>query len=154
MERFLFKKDMWLLDFGSVMTFALCMSALVQIGADSGERNSRKILYAMAFGAASYIAAGVLGLFLGRKLLVIRSWIWLGVVGAIIQVIVRRLRIYPGFWSERGEVTAINIASDIIPWLIANWVFWSVPGCLAILTARLLFVSWNNRKRPPELRLP
>jgi uncharacterized YccA/Bax inhibitor family protein len=155
MREFLLKKNLWVLDLFSAVVFALCMSAFVQIRGDSGQKHLDKILYAMFFGVLSYSLAFVLALFLRKKLTFIRSWAWLGIVGALVQILIRRWRIIPDFWPEYREVSATTyILLEVLPWVIVNWIFWAIPGCVFIFIMRFIAYSWANKGRPEENSLP
>jgi len=128
---FIFKKDLWILDFVSCICFALAMGAFVQYGADSGQIYSDKILFTMLRAGASYLGTFIVAFPLRNRLKSIRSWAWIGIGGALVQIIVRLIS-SPSLWSyyqTNGEVVSV---------VIANWILWAILGCFCIFFIRLI----------------
>lgn len=151
MREFLFEKDMWLLDFLSSVTFALCMTGFVQIGGDSGERHLDRILYAMLLGLLSYLATFVLAFSLRKMITSIRSWVWMGIGGAFVEILRRNIATFPSFWDYHRRfsppefLSIQNVLSVKLSSLLVNWIFWGLLGCLFILAVRLS-VYYSRRR--------
>jgi hypothetical protein len=147
LSEFIFKKDLWFLDFCTAITFAACMSAFTQIMADPIEAVRAQVVLAGVVGICSYFAASVLALPLKGVFPFIKNWAWIGIGGAHIQTLVRRYLIYPNFWPDFVEVEPSKyIFTEVVPWIIANWVLWAFLGCLCIFSIRLIIYFLTQRR--------
>ena len=140
MRKFLFQTDHWILDGITVIVFALCMSAFVQIGADSGERHLDRILWAMFWGGLSYVLTIIFALSLRRKITIWRSWLWAGGVGALVQILVYELVGFHYLWEYHqrfpSSYSVINLLLDLLTGLVWNWFLWAILGCTLIFAIR------------------
>ncbi len=151
MYAFLFEKDQWRMDAVSSILFSLCMSAFIQHAADSGQNFPERIAWAMLFGLASYSAMFVLALLLKKRLTFIRSWVWMGVGGALAQALGSWITAIPGFLEYHGRfsppeaLSARNLVSEMLPGYVLVWMVWAVLGCICILIVRFIAYSWSVR---------
>jgi hypothetical protein len=153
-REFVFEKNLWLIDTISSTFFALCMSALVQYGADSGQKHVKSILFAMLVGGSSYLITFLLSLSLRQKLPSVRSWVWMGIIGALVQIIVRALIAFPSMWGHLGSFSPslydviVDLVSIILIGLAFNWLLWAILGCGFIFTVRVFayFFQDSNQR--------
>ena len=155
MQEFLFRKDLWSLDFVSSMVFALCMSAFVQHWSDSGQYHFDRILFAVLVGESSYLMTFILALPLRKKVTWVRSWAWMGITGALIQIIVRALIAFPDMlnYFQRFYPTFSDAVKDLLSslviGLVSNWVLWAILGSTFILSVRFCVYSLRSVNRTP-----
>ena len=142
-----------MLDLFSSLVFALCMSAFIQIGADSGQKHLDRILYAMFLGVVSYLATFILAICLRKKLKFIRSWAWMGIGGALVDILRVQLVALPVLWDYHQRfLPTTHIARDVISEMlylvVVNWIGWALLGCASIFAIRFIayFLTGTNQR--------
>ena len=157
MREFLIHKDFWILDLFSSVIFAICMSAFVQIGGDSGELRLERILFAIAIGVFAYLMTFAVALSLRRKVVFIRSWVWMGILGVLVHIVLRHLAHFSSIWAnyQRSSPTvflaAWNAVMGELPLITINWIFWMIFACLFIFLVR--FIAYFIAGRHQEERI-
>ena len=129
------------------LIFATCLSAFVQIGADSGEKNVDHIVLAVFLGLFSYLLAYVIALLLPNSMPMAGTWWWLAIFGALIHTALRGLRIYGDFTLYDDSLMSPGkyFLSKVLPWFILNWLAWAVLGIVFIYVCRVVAVSLARR---------
>jgi len=141
---FIFKRDLWAWDLASSVVFAMGLSALWQRLSDDLSLHVDRILYAMLLAALSYLGVFAVGFYLKRKLSFIRSWAWMGTVGAFIQILPMVWNV-TRFWDEFRD----DLWRWIIPGILMHWALWTVGGCCFILFIRLIPYFLATKKPLP-----
>ena len=125
---FLFKKNLWILDFITTICFATYIGYRVNTGSIIGP-DQRTHWDRVFIEVLAYVFTFFLALILQRQYLwmqKMRSWFWLAVVGALLRIL---FMIAVDF---RGPLF------DLIPAISFNWIFCSMIGLICIFGVRLL----------------
>jgi len=152
MREFLFKRDLWTLDFTTSAIFGLCLGLAVEYFAESGEKHFERLLSSAIVGLGSYFLALILGWQLRTRLSFIRSWQWLAIFGAFTHIILRAGLALPIIWSYSKGFSKF---SDLLEMLVAhlllgiliNWTVWACVGCAVILIVRFVVFLLFHRAR-------
>lgn len=146
MIKFLFKKDLWILDLLASISFSLVFGYKLLKNSLTGEPKWADISY----GTAAYIFTFILAVSLQRKITWLRSWSWLGIIGALFRIIFLQILYLPKQldhfrqFSTNFSETIMKITSDILIVTIFNWIFWAVFGLVFIFSARFLMYVFFN----------
>ncbi len=147
MINFLFKKNLWTLDLIISIGFSLFSGYILLRDSLTGEPNWEAILY----GTLAYIFTFTLAISLQRKISWLRSWIWLGIIGALIRIIFLQLIHFPKLleYHQRYSPNILGaikkISSDILIGTTFNWAFWAISGLTFIFRSqifKLCFFYW------------
>ena len=153
MRDFLFRKDLWILDTVSVLCVAFCLGYVASTPSLIKDDSVWISLTGGCISAFCYFVALILALHLRERYTIFSSWVWLGIVGALVPSLV--------FWFGRGlpNTAAYNIelAPSVLSAVIGigkeffvsvgvSWLIWTIAGCSVIFTVRfaaflLLFFS-------------
>lgn len=137
---FLFKKNLWVLDLITVISFSLFFGYKLLKDSLTGEPKWTQILY----GTLAYLFTFILAISLQNKIPWLRSWAWLGIIGALIRIIFLQIMHFPKQWEYYQKFSANNleavskISSDILKAVAFNWLFWAVIGLICIFVVRFL----------------
>lgn len=135
---FLFKKDLWILDLIISLIFNVFIGYFLFRDSMTGERDWIIILY----GTTAYFITFVLAFYLQKKSMWIRSWMWLGIVGALARSVLLQAIYFPKLldYYQRisSNISIEEISFDILKTIAFNWIFFAIIGLIFIFTARLL----------------
>lgn len=116
-----------------------------------------RILFQMLIAAVAYLATFVVALALRKKLKFIRSWIWMGLIGTLIYLVIGNLvHFYPSGWEYfklTSETTSMAIRNAILTKsenILIAWLILTPFACVCIFAMRFLayfFVSHGLLKQ-------
>lgn len=141
MINFLFKKDLWILDLITSLSFSVFFGYLILVDSVTKARNWKDIL----IGTAAYGVTFVLALFLQKKLPSVRSWMWMGIVGALVRIIFLNVIYFSKIWDYNLRFSpslfeaVTKTLLDFLQITLFNWIFWAIGGLAVIFAARFLF---------------
>lgn len=138
MMKFIFQKNIWLLDFITTMCFATFVAYIVNADSDLGNPNSKTHWNKIAFEVSTYIITFVFGFALQKKVTWLPSWFWLAVVGAYMRILLLEI-----ISSHSDSFYKLFITISI------NWIFSAVIGLVCIFTMRFFaYFFWLLIKQP------
>lgn len=146
MIKFLFKKDLWILDLFASISFSLVFGYKLLKDSLTGEPKWSDILC----GTAAYIFTFILAVSLQRRITWLRSWSWLGIIGGLFRIIFLQILYLPNQldhyrqFSTNISEAIMKITSDILIGTLFNWVFWGIFGLICIFAARFLIYFFST----------
>lgn len=152
MRDFLLRKDLWALDFLAAVVFGLGVAYWIRTSwRVIDEVTWDRILFEMLLALAGYSATFVVALCLRRKLK-FPSWVWMGLVGALAYLALRRVvYFYPKDWkyhkltSETTSEAIRNALLDGTESVITLWLFLIPFACLFIFAMRFVVYTFRTR---------
>ena len=140
MKDFLFKKNLWVLDLITSMSFSFVFGFLLLRDSLTGKPRWASVL----FGTLTYFLTFILSISLQRKISWLPSWAWLGVFGALFRIVFSIIIYSSRSWNYYREFSANNLEAiqkfslDILKGTAFNWFFWAIPCLIAIFAVRFL----------------
>lgn len=141
MKHFL-QQDKWTLDFAAAMVFAVGMAAEFQIIGDSGEKRRDRILSAAGFALVMYTGAFLLGILLRKRIRSIPSWVWMSVVGGLIQAVGAIVSTIPNWldhyrrFSESSGKPLSGEIGKLLAYSLVYWIILAVTGAIFLIMVR------------------
>lgn len=120
---FLFRKNLWTLDFITTICFAAYVAYRVNTGSLIGEKTHWDRVF---IEVLAYVVTFFLAFIWQKQYSWMRSWFWLAVIGALLRTLF---------------ITAVAFDGSLYELLIAvlvNWIIFSVIGLICIFGARVL----------------
>jgi hypothetical protein len=143
MKEFIFRKNLWILDFIVSMTFAVGYGYCFYLISDNAEW-SKKI--DLLFGALAYAVTFVSAFVLRKRYAGIPSWAWLGVFAALLRVLILESIWLPVHLNyPRGHFVMVY---DLFVGTAVNWIFWAIPCLLCIFSVRTVAYLFRNTSLP------
>lgn len=149
MRHFL-QQDRWTLDFAAAVVFAMGMAAEFQIIGDSGEKRWGRILSAAGFALVMYTGAFLLGILLRKRIRSIPSWVWMSVVGGLIQALGILIRAIPNWldhyrrFSESSGKPLSGEICKLLAYGLFYWIILAVSGAIFLVMARYAIAFLNT----------
>lgn len=156
MKDFLFRKNLWMLDFTTSIFFALCLDYYFVV-TSWGIRKSAtsRLIYV----AITYVITFILAIFLQKRFTWVPSWAWMGIMGGLIRILVwvpmslHSTIVYQIRFSEsflKGTWETISYTFILITF---NWVTWGIFVLMGIFTIRFIaylfrsiYISYDKNK--------
>lgn len=156
MKEFLFRKNLWTLDFLTSIIYAFCHGYFFISMTDDPEWYEKRVLI---YGVLTYAFTFVLALNLRKRFGWIPSWAWLGIFGALIRILFLQLTSFhreleyqlkysSSFWEG-----VYKIISDELIIITLHWIIWAIAGLFCIFTVRIiaylfqtLYISYNKSR--------
>jgi hypothetical protein len=159
MRDFLLKKDLWTLDLVSSVLFGLGFSYLQRtVGRIINEITLDRILFGMLLALVSYLATFVVALFLRKRLQFLRSWMWMGIVGTLVFLVISQLvYFYPRNWeyfkltSDTTSMAVQNALLDTSVSTLIGWIILTPFACVCIFAMRFIAYFIAGRNQVEEL---
>lgn len=135
-------------DGAILLFFALIMSVLIQVGADTGAFNVERIFRAAVIGVGSFgFAIVIVHLLLSNHL---TRWLWIIGLGSLSRTVMTKALSLPEFYAHlmsleitSGELLS-RLADRYLYSTIATWVFWMACGIAFFLIVRFLLTSLSR----------
>jgi hypothetical protein len=156
MKEFLFRKNLWMLDFTTSIFFALLLDYYFILTSWSIQKsaNSRLIYVAIA-----YVITFVLAIFLSKRFTWVPSWAWMGIMGALIRILLYvpmslhktipyHIRFSTSFLKGAWEVISYTFILTTF-----QWITWGIFVLIGIFTVRFIvylfrsiYISYDKNK--------
>ncbi len=156
MKDFLFRKNLWMMDFITSIIYAFCFSCFLISMTDNPEWDEERVLI---YGVLPYVFTFFLALYLRKKIVWLPSWAWLGIFGALIRILFLKLISFHKEIEHQLKYSSsfLNRFSSIITYyfisITVHWIVWAVVGLLCIFTVRLvaylfrsIYISYDKNK--------
>ena len=155
MKDFLFKKNLWMLDSITSISFSFVFGFLILKDSVTGKPRWAGIL----FGTLTYFLTFILAIILQKKISWLPSWAWLGVFGALFRIVSSIIIYSPRSWNYYQKFSASHVEAiqeftlDILKGTVFNWLGWAIPCLIAIFAVRffayicVLFLNLDIREK-------
>lgn len=127
MVKFLFQRNLWILDFITSIFFVVCLGYIVNTDSDLGNPNSKTHWEKILYEVSAYVITFVLAVILQKNIAWMRSWVWLGIIGALVRILMLEIIDF-SFVSYSHKFLEVTI----------NWIFYAVIGLICIFGVRCL----------------
>lgn len=156
MKEFLFRKNLWTIDFITSIIYALCHGYFFNLIIDNPEWYEIRILI---YGVSAYVFTFFLALYLQKKVVWLPSWAWLGIFGTLIHVLFLKLTTFHREidYQLKYSSSFLEAVSKIIFYLFSSimlrWIVWAILVLICIFTVRFFmylffanYISYNKYK--------
>ena len=139
MYKFL-SENHWKLDLLAALIFGIYSAYIIQVSADSGEKNIEKICWKVSIAIVSYLIACIIPIFLNNKTAKLTSWVWIGVVGSIVYAFNSMfLESFIWNWKYKESKSFIEYFIWLLPNSIKDFLFFSIVFTILTLFTIFLF---------------
>lgn len=141
MKEFLFRKNLWTLDFITSIIFAIGFGYCINYISDNTEDSEKADLIV---GILAYILTFALALGAQKRYGKLPSWAWLGVFGALLRIVILMLLHLPQLvqyelkYSPSFSIAVRDIFHDLFMGITFNWIVWGILCLLCIFTVRIV----------------
>ncbi len=138
--RRIFLDRRWELDLFASLCFSLLIGTFIQLAADSGGRNTRKVLFSIFIASVSYLASYSLSFFSQIRRNRYPSWVWIGALGSILYAF-NRMFVYflVVNWNPTTEDSFQAYLYRLLPIILSHFVWGSLLFCLLVLAIIFFF---------------